>query len=191
MKYLSKISVNQLTELKKVALEEMMRIVGGDDEQPESGCVFDTLAYIYSQITLSNDKDSQFFRDAWRAFCESNNYPCRSNGNPYKGQVEELYQFINTMFETTGKMFQPSGYSDMLDGSESSVGEPAFSGIAFVVIPGCGNNDHAITISGQRDINGYYNYYDAENGESGCIRQNRFRYGTGIGRWIGSGSGNE
>ena len=45
MKNSSKISVNQLTEWRNVALEEMMRIVGGDEEPPESRCVFDTLAY--------------------------------------------------------------------------------------------------------------------------------------------------
>lgn len=190
MKTLRKISVAQLIELKKIALEEMMKIIGGEDEQPESGCVFDTLAYIFSQITLNNDKDCGYFRDAWRTFCENNGISCSPNGNPYKHQAGYLFQFISTLFETTGEHFNSSGYSGMLDGSASSVGEPSFSGIAFVVIPGCGDNDHAIAIFGERDANGQYDSYDAANGIYRKVKQKDIKYGTGIGRWKGNDSEN-
>lgn len=194
MKTLRKISVSQLTELKKLAFEEMVRIIGGEDTPGSSGCVFGILAYIYNQITLSNDKDSSYFAEAWHAYCVSNNLMYNEEtGNPYVNQKQALYDFIGTMFETTtGESFLNYNYSGMIEASASSVGVPTFSGIAFVVIPGSGNNQHAIAVSGAPDINGYYNCYDANEGQ-GPVRYTRFLFGTGIGRWKGndSGSGSE
>lgn len=182
MKKIKRLTVGQLNNMNHLSLNEQRHIVGG------SGCVWDCLAWIMDQYDgkYTSNKEYQGYYDSlqkgWVSYVNGN---VRSDGDPAANQANQLYGYINQIFDTTtGSRWGTSGWNSMISSSGATNQANGYdhSGMALVVI-GSGLTKHALVIYGGAQIddqgNIYYECYDPD-GIMTKVYSKDILYGTGV-----------
>ncbi len=170
MKTLGRLAVGQLNDLERLSMKELNNFVGG------SGCFWDCLGYVYTYLDDDPDNDGnaeaaktagQAYRDIWGSL----GGPVNENGDPYAQNKDQLFNFIQGGFNTTGSSWETSGWDNMIEGSSCGMA---------LVMTGSGTNQQAHVISGsvRYDSNGRAYYSDPNQG--GRVYTDEIMYGTGL-----------
>lgn len=154
------------------------------EEGGTTGCCWDVMAEAYrrmyaSEYAQSEYKNSPYFTPSYYQTQWGNYMGSEAHGDPDVSQSQYLYDFMKTYYfsTTTG-----SSWGSDLDKqlNDSGASNWANERLAFAVMSGGGNNQHAVLVTGKEKEQ--YKYWDPATKAEHYASKGNFLYSTGISR---------